>query len=210
MRRNNRKNNNRTKKQKVNAPDMLLSKSVNLFNKSAGAQANIIYPIKIWVYTTSSNFSFANGSDVRNTAFSSIVGAAAKFASYAAVYSDYKITEASAVVCPVNQISASTQTGMLHMTCDPDGPNANPTNQNVIDSQSGHLFTVVSTAPKSVSFTFPGTSLTSNIWLDTSNVSPLGSFYIGQHTTGFGYGSNAIIFDVLLSLHVLFRTVKAN
>ncbi len=203
-RRNNRKkiNNNGNK----TAPQMELSKTLTM-NKTSGCVVNIVYPAKIWTYTVSSNFSFGNASDTRYLSFAQVISNTFPFVDFALVYSDYKILSASAIVTPTTVQTVST--GMLYMTCDSNGLASNPTNSTVIGTQSAHLFTAVATQPKSITYRFPGVGTTANIWLDTS-VSPAGAFYIGSNTTGVGYGSNAVIFDVSLSLQISFRNVKTS
>jgi hypothetical protein len=203
-----KRNNNfkKSKKTILTAPQMELSKTVSM-NRNSLVTVNIIYPIKIWTYTTSSNYSFSNGNDVRDLAFLTILSNTFPFADFALVYSDFRIISASSILVPVSLQSEST--GILYQTCDPSGASSNPNNTTVIGTQSAHIFTAISTAPKSVTYRFPGTGTNTNIWQSVS-LAPVGAFYIGSNTSGSGYGSNFIVFDASYSLTVQFRNVKTS
>lgn len=199
-----RKNNNNQK----NAPKMMLSKNINLM-KSAGTSVNLLYPISVWTYTVSSNFSFANGADTRVLAYSLILANSAPFNQFVNVYSEFRIVGASAIICPIANAGAAiaVNTPMLYVTTDPQGGTGNPTNGTVITNQTAHLFTAVQNMPRSVGFTFPGIGSNFGIWQDVT-ASPTGAFYIGCNTQVFG--QNNKIFDGNLQLRVQFRTLKSN
>jgi len=205
MRRNrNRKPMNKNKSK--NAPELQLSKQLSL--NTGGVKLNVIAPVTITAYSTSGNYSFSNGSDVRALAFSSILSGSGLFADFAAVYSQFKIISASIIVCPYLSNGVLTDLlPMLYMSCDSTGIGSNPSNSDILSSQSAHLFSATAVSPRSVTFRFPGVSTGVNIWLETS-ASPAGAMYIASTNTVFSTSNKA--FDCSASLVVAFRTLKAN
>jgi hypothetical protein len=191
-----------------NTPQMQLSNSLNLYNNATGAVINILYPATIYAYTTSSNFSFASGSDVRYLAFSTVISSTFPFTNYATVYGEYKIISATAIVNPVQTDQLTGKSfGMLHLACDPEASSgSNPSNSVLIGSQNTHLFSYKATSPRIVNFRFPGIGNKQHNWLPVTEQPP-GYFYIGSGITNT-FGADDALFEASLSVQVMFRSVK--
>lgn len=209
-----KKKNTQKNRQKLrNAPIMQLSKQLNLYDKQTSAIVNITYPGYIYAYSTSGKYTFTNNSDVRYLAFAS-VQSAVEFTNFATVYNNYKIRSASVIINPLS-VNTSLSSGkyplpLLLFGADPQDPNtsSNPTNSTFIIRDNNHIFSPSSNVVKSVTFTFPGTGVGTNIWKDTDSLSDRGLFYIGNNDALNFFSDNFPVFEYYINLLIEFRGAK--
>lgn len=186
------------------APQMQLSKNINLLSKSTSAWVNISLPLFVYAYDPSDLYSFSGSSDVRSYAFSTIT-AATEFTNFATVYNDYRLHSVSFNVTPMSNSSVA----LPSLVCgiDPEASSGNPTNATFILSDHTRLISPVANGHRSVNFRFPGVGMSSNIWLPVTTA-PSGSFYIGNNTATGLFSSTILAYDAMLSLLIEFNNIK--
>jgi hypothetical protein len=143
-------------------------------------------------------------------AFSTIL-AATEFSQMANVYKNYRILKAAVTLA--NALNFSKSNGahfpILYFDLQPSIAAANPTNSDVVDSDSARLFTPFSTRMEDCTWSMPGPGISTNLWYDTSAPSNLGQFVIGMNTnSNFNNGQIDIVFDVKIDLVVQFTNPK--
>jgi hypothetical protein len=201
----NKSNKNKRSQKQMKNNETLLSKAINV--NSSIVRTSCLYTSPCYYYNGTQNYSFNNGADTRALSFLSILSTNTyPFNSYASIYDEFKIVSAYAVVTPYTGI-ISTVLPPLHLTCDPDGPNSNPTNLTVVNSANGHLFNPNAIVPRSVNVLFNGTSQTVGIWTDTAHISSIGAFYIGSLSPIAGVATTTV-FEFCFKLEVVFRGLK--
>jgi len=160
----------------------------------------------IYAYNATDLYSFNTGADTRYFSFAGLFST--EFTNFATVYNNYKILSVSCIITPMYSSSSTITYPLLQVGCDPEvATPGNPTNSSFIFRDTNHLFTAKAVAPKSVTFTFPGTGITTNVWKSTADT-PSGCLYIGNQTSTGIFSSTGIAFEGLFSALVKFANVK--
>jgi len=182
----------------------------NLFNKTNGVTVNITAPAIISSDSTSALYTLGSSTDVRFFTFASVLTGSSAFGFLNDVYTEYRIVSASLLATPYMLVS-QTNGGlypMLYVTCDPEiTSSSNPSNSIVITDPLAHVFTPVANQPRTVTFRFPGTGLSTNVWLTGTTIA--GAFYLGNNSSGFPTGFTAV-FDCSFSLCLQFRNFRSH
>jgi len=188
-----------------------LGKNIDIFNKLNGATVNINLPITIFTNATSGFYTFTSGSDIRFLSFNSITSTAstADFGKYAAIFQEYRIKSASVIVSRVtNAIAVSIVEALpsLYLGCDPEVVSvSNPTNLNLLESDSAKFIPSTILDAKSINFTFPGVGNQTNLWVNT-NLTTSGGYYIGNNPTSTVMPATILIaFDCIFAVVCEFR-----
>ncbi len=186
-----------------------LSNIVNLYSAGTGVTVTVNLPAVIYAYQATTDYSFQNASDARFFPFSVITAGSTPFINYLSVFSEYKITMASAIVsrCVVNDSTFTL--GRLYLTCDPEETiPSNPSKNIVTESANAHYFSPRMLEVREVDYRFPGIGASKNVWNDV-DVPPPGSFYIGSAFVN-SIGSTIPFWEVVFSLVVQFRNLKSH
>jgi len=201
-----RSNNNKNKGafKKSGKTGMQLSNNINLSMTSVTIDVN--YPVKLFGNSTTDNYTFVSGNDIRYLAFSTVISNTYPFSDLALVFNEYKIHSCTAIVCPISGVQ--TGVGMLYLSADPEAPTSNPTNSNVIGTVACHVFSPNMIMPKKVKVNFPrGVGSNFNIWNSSITTNIPGAFFIGSNTTSVSLTGD-MIFDANFSVKVTFRGMK--
>jgi hypothetical protein len=201
--RNNRQGRAPNRKQ-INRNEIQLSKRINLFSESTLRNVSLFTAIEGNV--TSHNYTFVAGADTRFISFAAIC-ASTEFTNMALNYQNYRIIKCDITLSPT-YISSGNVFPMLVVDIQPTIAPANPVNTDVIQSDSSRYFSPLANYVDTVSWSLPGTGLSTNIWLDTGAVSSLGQFVIGSNNTNIPILSATTQFDVKLDLLIQFSNPK--
>jgi hypothetical protein len=191
---------------------MQISKNIPLFTESTTRNITDHCYVAYYYQTgpTIYGYSFNSGSDVRNLAFSTIL-AVTEFSQMATVYKNYRILKAAVTLANCLNFSKANGTHfpILYFDLQPSIAAANPTNSDVVDSDSARLFTPYSTRMEDCTWSMPGPGISTNLWYDTSAPSNLGQFVIGTNAdANLENASIDIVFDVKIDLVVQFTNPK--
>ena len=118
----------------------------------------------------------------------------------AAVYNNYRIIACSVTAFNINTTAAP----LLYIDCDPMETYNNPTNSKLIADDTARIFSPKAVVPQVVTWNFPGTGATTNIWMDTASMPSLGQITIGNNTVT----ANGGLFDMKVDLVVQFANPK--
>jgi len=122
-------------------------------------------------------------------------------------YQNYRVIRADVTINNGIMPAGIAASPALAVDIQPTIAPGNPTNLDVIQSDSSRYFCPTATSAGTCGWSMPGVGLSTNLWLDTSAVSSLGQFVIGSNPN-FLVGLSGQNFDTKLDLLVQFSNPK--
>jgi hypothetical protein len=179
---NNKNVRNNNKKQKyINQYQQIRDGTISLSAQQITRKITVIVPI--YANSTSGNYTFSAGSDVRFYSIGSAINGATEFSNLQGAFKMVKCSQLGLTVFPVtNQLSTSALTP-LFFDVDPGGATSNPTNAEIITSDATSVLMYGSVQPLSKLYTFNGKSTLMNTWISSQTglvASWPGAVYIGS------------------------------
>jgi hypothetical protein len=215
--RNNNKKNNKGRKARRYPRRDQISKTLNVHSNNTAVNAQLNHAVTIYQTSNTGNYSFTSTTDVRVETFQAMIAASSFYADFFSTYEEFKVISLTVYITPVrylqNSLTNSNITGALYIGIDPEfiysATPANPSNSIVIDSNRVHIVPAVATYTDCVTFTFPGTGQSENIWVDTS-LNLNGAFFIGDISTSMSGIVSQPAFDCVFSFAVHFRGMRVH
>lgn len=155
-------------------------------------------------YTGSGLYSFANGSDIRYLAFSTVL-ASTEFSNMAFSYRQYRIRGIRMTAVPVAYFVYTNPTPGLYANVLLATTPANPTNLSVVQSDTSRLYNPSAATMETCEWNLRQASTVTNTWLDIAAAITVGEIVIGCNPS-FGFSSSAIAFDLKIDVLVEFTT----
>lgn len=176
-----------------------MSRQINLLDH--GVTRVINSSGQIYTNSTTKNYTFTSGSDIRYVTLSNILSSN-EFSNMSFAYKNFRIKSVMITINPCFYNNAATYgvLPMLYVDLWPSSNSGNPTNNNVIEADSAMLFTPLANTVKSASWILPGSGSQLNLWQDVANYNTLGQLVIGANPNVATVPSVGTIFDIRLSL----------
>jgi hypothetical protein len=202
-----RKMHKRTIQRRKNKPTNVMGKQISLLSEPVTRR--ITRPTIIYTNTTTQNYSFTSGSDVRFLAFSNILSST-EFGNMSNVFNQYKIISCLLTMIPVVFTPFSQPCGAAFIEVEPNITPANPTNLTLLESDTAKMFNPSATVTEWCNWTLKGVSAGFNIWENVANVaSQIGQVSLGSNTGANAFaGASLPLYDVRLELVVSFTDPK--